>query len=217
MFDRSLTFENNVVSIEGNVMQREGDYFAFEHQTGSFLSIPDIRFEISTGEPYITKVIGNMGFVSFQADFEANVKGKMVAKGSNMYNFVLTWKNGKWFGVQMTSFAFREEMSIGECPCSITSSISNVYDVLSVIPAGAVLSKKQSQFVFSTGPDSKVIKTQGRTFMWYNSGRIVELSENGTSVNDLGTVQGSDQDAIKQILKNGIFKGVCLNMTEIKL
>lgn len=217
LFDRTLTFENHIVQVDGQILERNGDYFAFENQTLSFLSIPGVKFEISPGEINSVKIAGNVCFISFPVDFEAIANGKLVAKGSNMYNFVLTWKNNQWFATHMSSFSFREEMNIGPCPCNIQPSENNSYNVLTIVPTGVQLSKKQSNFTFAQGPDGKVIKSGTNTFMWYGSGRIVEVDGNGATIGDLGTVSGTEIDAIKQILKEGLYKGTCLSMTDMKL
>lgn len=214
-YDRSLTFEINIVQIDGQVTETQGDYFAFENRTAQFVNMKDLSIEIIAGEVHLTKLNGEIGFVNFSIDFEAMMDGKVVAEGTTIYSMALVWKSNKWMITHSSSFGFRDKQYIGVCPCSVMQDANGAFNTLTVVPSGVTLTKKQNSFAVSKSSDATIFTSGGKSYMWYSSGRLVEMNSE-SAPKDLGTVNGTNVDAIKQILKGSIYKGTCLELVDLK-
>lgn len=214
-YDRSLTFENNIVQIDGQVTENQGDYFAFENRASQSINMKDLTVKIVAGELHLTKLNGKIGFVNFSVDFEAKLKDKLVAEGTNIYSMALVWKSNKWMITHSSSFGFRDKQYAAACPCTVMKDANGDYNSLTGIPTGVSYAKKQNTFAVSKGADATVFTSNGRKYLWYISGRLVEVTSEGTAPKDLGNVIGSNEDAIKQIIKGSLYEGTCVELVEM--
>ncbi len=217
LFALDLAYSNKTINFEGNVIENDLDYYGYENMISQFLDVDKLDFEMTVLELYTAEVVKNIGYISFSANYKAELKGNNVASGRIIFNMVLKWNGNSWIVKNLSSFNLNEELSRGQCPCNAQNDGAGNINTVSLIPEGTQVTKNAVSFEQSANSDAFIFTTQGRTFLWYTSGRVVELDQNeGVSI-DLGTTSGTEIDAIKIILSKAIFPLNCSEMVELKL
>lgn len=176
--DKNVSSLLTNTNISMNVLKFKSDYKGFEAYLDKLTDATkrDIVLAYKLTGIIRTYINGDMGVVTYTADYNIQKEKKMWAKGNETVVLAFKYINKSWKIIHYTTTTIEDQKFVGECYCEFVELKDGSFETVTLIPTGKSYEEKKEKLVFEdiTEGDIRVrrIRVGDKIYNWELSSEL---------------------------------------------
>lgn len=230
--DKSVSALLTNTNISKNVLKFKSDYKGFEDYLDKLKEATQRGIILGYRLTGIirTYVNGDMGVVTYTADYDIHRQKKMWAKGTETVTLAFKRQKEEWKIIHYTTATIEDHKFVGECYCEYAELPNNSFETNTMIPAGKGYEEKKSKVFFEEVNEGDVrirkVRVDDRIYRWELSSELftgaapqtattVSSGTSGLSIQSLGKSR-TKQEVLEKVILH-YFQENCQEIKSKKL
>jgi hypothetical protein len=176
--DKNVSSLLTNTNISMNVLKFKSDYKGFEAYLDKLADAAkrDIVLTYKLTGIIRTYINGDMGVVTYTADYNIQKEKKMWAKGNETVVLAFKYINKEWKIIHYTTTTIEDQKFVGECYCEFVELKDGSFETTTLIPTGKSYEEKVDKLVFEdvTEGDIRIrrIRVNDKMYRWELSSEL---------------------------------------------
>ncbi len=230
--DKSVSALLTNTNVSKNVIKFKSDYKGFEEYLDKLKDATQRGIILGYRLTGIirTYVNGDMGVVTYTADYDIQRQKKMWAKGTETVTLAFKRQKEEWKIIHYTTATIEDHKFVGECYCEYAELPNNSFETNTMIPAGKGYEEKKSKVSFEEVNEGDVrirkVKVDDKVYRWELSSELftdvapqtattVSSGTSGLSIQSLGKSR-TKQEVLEKVILH-YFQENCQEVKSKKL